>query len=166
MTYLLVLAALALLPIILIVVLKVNAAIAFLSLCLGSVLVTVASVDVTTFVAALTPQKTPVITQWVNLGLLTIPFGLSIIFTRRSVHGNKQLTNFLPAVASGLLYAILVIPLLSRALQQHLKSQTAWQQLSNLETTILIAGATFSLLFLLITHRGHRKAAEEKHSKH
>lgn len=165
MTYLIVLAILALLPVIAIVALRVNGAIAFMSLCVGSVLIAYTSPDVTAVVSSFNPRHTLEANQWVRLGLLIAPFLLTILFTRGSVHGGKRYTNVLPALASGLLFALLIIPLLSSGLQHHIESQHAWQQLSNAQTAVVLGGAAFSLVFLLFTHRT-RGGEDKKHGKH
>lgn len=163
MNYLLLLAALAILPALAVIVLKVNGAIAFMSLCLGSVLVTYTSSDVTSLLADAAPKHALATTQWSQVGLLVVPLILAIVFTRKSVTGSKQVTNVLPAVATGLLFVLLVIPLLAKSLQHHLTSQSLWHQLSALQTAIVLGGAAFSLLFLLISHRHHR--SNDKHAK-
>jgi hypothetical protein len=166
MTYLIVLGALALLPIVLIAALRANAAICFMGLCVGSVLVNYTSSDVTTFVTSFSPAKSVLDTnQWVQLALLTAPFLLTLFFTRKSVKGSKQLFNMLPAISAGLLFALLAIPLLAASLQRSIKDQPLYHQLSNLQTLIVFAGALLSLMFILSTHRALRKA-EGKHSKH
>jgi hypothetical protein len=165
MTYLVVLAALALLPVLAIVLLRVNGAIAFMSLCLGSVLVAYTSGDVTDIISSFSASKHTLTTnQWVQLGLLVVPFLLTILFTRGSVKGSKKLTNILPALASGLLFALLVVPLLSANVQRQIHHLSAWRQLSNLQTAVILGGALFSLIFLLFTHR--KKGGEEEGKKH
>jgi membrane protease YdiL (CAAX protease family) len=167
MTYLIILGALALVPLLAILLLRVNGAIAFMSLCVGSVLVSYTSPDVTSVVSSLNPRHTLQTNQWVQLGLLVIPFLLTILFTRGSVHGGKRFTNVLPALASGLLFALLITPLLSSGVQHQLEHQTAWRQLSNAQTAVVLGGAAFSLLFLLFTHRTRKPdEAGKKHGKH
>jgi zinc transporter ZupT len=169
MTYLIALAVLALLPVAAIVGLKVNGAIAFMSLCLGSVLVTYTSSDVDSVFTSFSSSKNTLATnQWVQLGLLVVPFLLTILFTRGSVKGSKKVTNVLPALASGLLFALLVVPLLSASLQHHIERQAVWHQLSNAQTGVILGGALFSLVFLLFTHRtrGHdEEGGKKKHGK-
>lgn len=166
MTYLIILAALALVPALAVIALSVNGAIAFMSLCLGSVLVSYTSSDVTSVVTSFAAKQHTLSTnQWVQLGLLVVPFVLAILFTRGSVHGAKRYTNVLPGLASGLLFALLVIPLLSSGLQHHIQTQSAWKDLSNAQTAVVLGGAAFSLLFILVTHRT-KKDDHKKHGKH
>ena len=165
MTYLVIFAALALVPALAIMLLRVNGAIAFMSLCLGSVLVTYTSDDVTGVLTSMsTNNKVLATTQWVQLALLVIPFLLTILFTRGSVKGAKGITNILPALATGLLCALLVVPLLNANIQRQIQDLSAWRQLSNAQTGVLLGGALFSLVFLLFTHR--RKHEEEGKKKH
>src|SRR6185369_6232625 len=104
--------------------------------------------------------------QWVKLGLLVVPFLLTILFTRGSVGGAKKVTNFLPALATGLLFALLVVPLLAANVQRQITHQAVWHQLDSLQTSVILAGAAFSLVFLLFTHRKKHGEDEKKHSKH
>jgi len=154
MTPLVVLAALALVPLLAILWLRVNGAIAFMSLCLGSVLVTYTSSDVDGVLTSMsTGSNRLTVNQWSQLALLVVPLLLTILFTRGSVKGHKKLTNVLPALAAGLLTALLVVPLLPSDLQHQLHDQTAWTQLNNAQTAVILGGAAFSLVFLLFTHR-------------
>jgi hypothetical protein len=168
MTYLIVLAALALVPVLLITLLRVNGAIAFMSLCLGSVLVTYTSSDVDTVFTSFQKHNALVTNQWVQLALLVLPFLLTILFTRASVKGAKQVTNVLPALATGLLVALLTVPLLPAELQRNIHSTEAWHQLSSLQTAVILGGAFFSLVFLLFTHRTrhNEEGKKKKHGKH
>lgn len=168
MTYLIVLAALALVPVLLVTLLRVNGAIAFMSLCLGSVLVTYTSADVDTVFTSFTNHNPLVTNQWVQLALLVVPFVLTILFTTGSVKGAKRFTNILPALATGLLFALLTVPLLPSSLQRDIHSTAAWHQLSNLQTAVILGGALFSLVFLLLTHRKKKddEDVKKKHGKH
>jgi uncharacterized membrane protein len=167
MTYLIVLAALAVVPTLAIVLLRVNGAIAFMSLCLGNVLIAYTASDVEGVVSSFTSRNPLSTSQWTQLGLLVVPFLLTVLFTRGSVKGSKKYSNALPALATGLLFALLVVPLLSANLQRKIHTLGVWNQLSNLQTTVILGGAVFSLIFLLFTHRTRKNPDEEKkHGKH
>jgi energy-coupling factor transporter transmembrane protein EcfT len=167
-TYLVILGALAAVPILAITAMRVNGAIAFMSLCLGSVLVTYTSDDVDTVLSSMINKDALSIDQWVQLGLLIVPFILALLFTRGSVKGGKSLTNILPAVASGLLCALLVVPLLGANIQRQIHDLSVWHQLSSAQTAVILGGALFSLMFLLFTHRGKKgdEEGKKKKSKH
>lgn len=165
--YLAVLAALVLLPVLVITILRVNGAIAFMSLCLGSVLVTYTSGDVTSVFGSFSASHNSLTTnQWVQLGLLVVPFLLTILFTRGSVKGGKKVTNVIPALATGLLFALLLVPLLPADTQHHIHHLQAWRQISDAQTGVILGGAFFSLVFLLITHRKKHDDEGKKKHKH
>ncbi len=161
MTYLIVLACLVLVPFVLIMILRSHGSIAFLSLCLGSVLATLVAPDMTAVVSAMTRGNALVTLQWSQIGLLTTPFLLAILFTKGAIRGGKLLLNGLNAIASGTLFALLLTPYLSPAWQAGIKQQGLWHQLDNLQTAILIMGAVISLLFLLMT-RSHQKIDKKR----
>ncbi len=158
-----ILSGLILLPLVLILVLRAHGAIAFMSLCLGSVLVAYAAPDMTDFLTEFASFSTLLTEQWTKLILLLVPLVLALIFTSKSVMGSKQLANFLPALATGLLLALLVIPLLPADLQRSVQEHDLWGTLTNLRTAVLLGGAFFSLMFLLMTSRPSK--SEEKHKK-
>jgi hypothetical protein len=161
MTYLVIFAALALVPALAVLLLRVNGAIAFMSLCLGSVLVTYTASDVTSVATSMSNSGSVLLTtQYVQLALLVGPFLLTILFTRGSVKGSKGVTNVLPALATGLLCALLVVPLLNANIQHQIHHLPEWHQLSNAQTGVILGGALFSLVFLLFTHRT-KKGDEE-----
>lgn len=164
MTYLVILAAMALVPALAILALRVNGAIAFMSVCLGSVLVAYTSSDVTGLLTSFSSSKSILMTnQYTQLALLVIPFLLTILFTRGSVKGAKNITNMLPALATGLILALLAVPLLNSNIQRQIHKLPMWHQLSNAQTGVILGGALFSLVFLLFTHR--RKKGEEEGKK-
>ena len=171
MTPLVILVALAAVPALVVLVLRVNGAIAFMSLCLGSVLVTYTSSDVDTVFTSFANKGVLATNQWVQLALLIVPLLLTILFTRRSVKkGAKSAINILPALATGLLCVLFVVPLLPSGLQHQLQDINAWRQLSDAQTGVILGGAAFSLVFLLFTHRkrkgGDEEEGKKKHGKH
>ena len=164
-TYLAVLAALVLVPVLVVMLLRVNGAIAFMSLCLGSVLVTYTSGDITSVFGSFSASHNQLTTnQWVQLALLVVPFLLTLWFTRGNVKGGKGVINVIPAAATGTLFALLLVPLLPADTQHHIHKLSAWHQLDNAQTAVILGGTFFSLVFLLITHR--KKHDEEGKKKH
>ena len=117
--------------------------------------------DVTDVILALDRGSSLATLQWVQAALVVAPFVLAVLFTRGTIRGGKQLLNGLNAFASGALLALLLKPYLSATWQTGIQNQVLWHQLTNLQTAILIMGATISLLFLLMT-RPHHKADKHK----
>lgn len=166
MIHLAILLGLVIVPILAILLLRVNGAIAFMSLCLGSVLVQYASGDMTDLIMSFSAQGMLNVSQWVKLSLLIAPLVLTVLFTHGSIRGGKRFTNILPALTTGMLTALLAVPLLPAAMQRNIHQLGAWTQLDNLQTSLVIAGAVFSLLFLLVTHRTKHTDDDKKKSKH
>ncbi len=166
MTASLILAALVFVPALVVLIFRANGAIAFMSLCVGSVLVTYVSGDVGTIATSLSASQGMLKTdQWVQLGLLIAPFLLTMLFVRGSVRGTKKITNFLPALAAGLLFALFVVPLLPANTQRQVHQLSLWHQLSNLQVAVLLGGTVLSLLFLLLTHHKQGAGEVKKHGK-
>jgi hypothetical protein len=105
MTYLVMLAALALLPVLAILFLRVNGAVAFMSLCLGSVLVTYVSGDVNDIVSSFAAKGSTSVQRqiqhqavWHQLDSLqtAVILGgaafslLFLLFTHRSSGGDEE----------------------------------------------------------------------------
>ena len=153
MTFTLILIAVALLPALLVLLFRAHGAIAFMSLCLGSVLATYVAGDVTDFMTGIMSLDALGSGEWVKLALLVLPLLLSLLFTTRTVRGHQQLINVLPALAAGLLLVLLVEPLLPANVQEQIETNVIWDTLNNLQTAVLLAGAFFSQFFLLITGR-------------
>lgn len=164
MVYQAVLISLVILPFLLITILKANGAVAFLSVCLGSVLATIVAPDATDVITAVTRGSELTTLQWVQVALLTVPLLVSVFFTRRSVRkGGKLVLNWVNALAASCLFAVLMVQYLPSGVQTELQHVMLWRQLNNLETTVLIVGSITSLLFFLLSrpHENHDK----KHGK-
>ena len=118
-------AAIVLVPIVLLMVLRINAALVFLSLCLGNVLVQFVARDADDFFSLLeSSNATGTIETTSNnvaLILLLTPVVLTTIFMIRTVHGHgRLLLNALPAAGVGLLGALLIVPLLPAGLSHNI----------------------------------------------
>jgi hypothetical protein len=138
-------------PVILIMVLRINAAQVFLSLCLGNVLVQFIGQDAGTLLAS-TTARTPGITSsqsFINIGLLLLPVILTMIIMIHSVRGKTKLAyNFLPALGVGLLLTLLAVPLMSASMTGSITDQALWRELQNLQTLILSTSTLLCLLFM------------------
>lgn len=168
MTPVIVLASIVLVPVILLMVLRINATLVFLSLCLGNVLVQFAAKDLTSLIslfAARVPKGIDAGNKNVALVLLLLPTLLTALFMIRTVRGRGKLAlNLLPAAGVGILAALLVIPLLPGGINHDVTSSSIWSQLQSADGTVVGAAATICLLVLWMQrpHGGH----EDKHSKH
>jgi hypothetical protein len=136
-------------PVIVFLVLRVNASLVFLSLCLGAVLVQYVASEANNFLQLMSTHVNAVSTMSVQLLLLLAPAAVTCVVTLFSVHGRmKNIVNFLPAVASSALFVLLAVPLLPPGLKHSMEAQQAWHYLSNADALVVSAGALVSLCFL------------------
>ena len=152
MTPLVILGALALGPVAILTLLRVNAAFIFLSLCLGDVLVQFVGHDAISVVNG----AHSVSSNYVQLGLLLVPVILTLIFMIRTVKGTWLVLNVLPAIGVGLLTTLLVVPLVSPGLHHNLVASSTWGDLSKAQDLIVSFSALLCLLFLW-KQRPHEK---------
>jgi len=151
----LILGGLLLAPVVLLVLLKANGGVAFLSLCLGNMLVTALGEDFSEVLASFSPNSYDLIHQWTKVVLLLIPFVITAFFTKGSVaSGAKLVFNVIVSVACGALLISLVMPLLPSDLQNSLKDEQLWHEVNNLYTGVIILGAVTSMAMLLKGHAG------------
>lgn len=159
--------AILLVPVILLMVLRINAALIFLSLCLGDVLVQFVGNDAGAILSSSSAHThgLPSSQSFVNLGLLLLPVVLTALIMIHSVRGGARLTfNLLPAIGVGLLGTLLAVPLLSAGTTGAITHLPLWHQIVNLQTLILGASTLLTLLFLWM-QRPHAPKGD-KHGKH
>ena len=150
-------------PVVVLVFLQINAALVFLSLCLGEVLASYTAKDAVSIFsgASVTAYTSNTIIQ---LGLLLAPALLTMLFMIKSVRGKKRIFNVLPAVGVGSLTALLVVPRLSPGLAQNIMGSSLWVSIQELQSGIVALSALICLLFLWLQRPKHH-SDEEKHGK-
>mgnify|MGYP000212142517 CR=1 FL=1 len=157
----LILAALITGPLIITFLLKSNAALGFLSLCAGSVLVTYANSDIKNGLQQIGAESLS--NSAVALGLLTIPLAVTLLLTRKSVaNKSKLLFHAIPAACAGGLLALSAVPFLSDTVQADFASSELWLNLQKAQTLIIGAGAITSLALVWL---GSLKRHGKKHHK-
>jgi hypothetical protein len=163
-----VLGAIVLVPIVILMLLRINAALVFLSLCLGNVLVQFIAPDansfLTLFSAHVVPKGADTGNNMIKLALLLFPVVLTAIFMIRTVRGRMRLfLNVLPAAGVGTLGALLVVPLLPAGLSHNLVHSSIWTHATRAQD--LIVGAS-ALVCLFVLWLQRPKTGSEKHEKH
>lgn len=156
-----VLIGLVVIPIILLFFLRVNAAFVFLSLCLGNVLVQFAGSDAVS-IAAGASTRALATASTIKLALLVAPAVLTIIFMMGTVRGNKKYINLLPAAVTGLLVALLAVPLLAPGLSANVQALSSWQSVQQMQSGVVAASTLVCLVFLWLSRPKH----EGKGKKH
>jgi len=152
--------ALIALPILFLMAMRINAALVFLSLCLGDVLIQFASNDAS---STLTAMGIHLGAQTVKLFLIAVPTVLTTIFMIRTVRmGSRLLINVFPAAGVGFLGALLIVPLLPPGTTHNVTSSSLWSQVQAAQVLIV---SVSTLMCLLVLWLQRPKAGEGKHSK-
>jgi hypothetical protein len=152
------------LPILLFLILRVNAAMVFLSVCLGAVLVDLVWGDANLIVGSFSPTTNSLSQTTVELLLLLVPAVTTTVIMALSVHGRLRVfLNLFPAAASSMLIVLLAVPMLPRGLAFALMTQPTWTMLSNAEALVIGLGALVSLFFLWTQRRNFRHHDKRKH---
>jgi hypothetical protein len=157
-----ILIALVAAPAVVLFLLRINAALVFLSLCLGDVLVRFVGSDAVSVVAgAGTSAHTS--SSTIRLILLLAPAVLTMLFMIKTVRSSMRLVNILPAVGTGFLLALLAVPQLSPSLSHQITGSNLWGQFQSMQAAIVAAGTLICLLFLWMQRP---KNHDDKHGKH
>ncbi len=148
-------------PALLFMVLRVNAALAFLSACLGAVLLHYVGNDAVDFANMFLP--------WLNgnnlkLALILLPVVLTTIFMAKTIRGGRLILNLFPAIGTGLLLSLMIVPLLPADFSQQVQDSMSWAKIEQLQSLVVGVSALVCLFFLW-TQR-HKHAPHDKRPKH
>ena len=150
------------LPILIILLLRSEAAIVFFSLCAGTVLLQFVGDNAVLAADAMIPGGDPEMAT--RLVLLLAPYVLSIYLLRKSVPSTKLFYNILPAIGTGLSGVLLVAPHLPYGAVQALTDGPFWSGLDTSQDLIVGGTMLVSLLSLWLMHRkAHEKGHKKKH---
>ena len=158
MSAMLMLALVAAAPVALTLFMRSNAAIVFFALCTGSVLERYASSSATLVANSVTTQSNT--SSFVHIGLLVLPALITLVLLRKSISAAKTPLNVLPAVALGLVTALLVTPLLPGGVKANILNTEVWKQLNNYGDFIIAIGTGVALVVLALTYKipkAHKK---------
>jgi hypothetical protein len=162
------LACLIILPIALVVALRINATLVFLSLCLGDVLAQFVVNDANSLTGLLSSAHihttiSPTSNTW-RLVLLLLPIVITAVIMVHTIKGNSRIIfNILPAAGIGLVGALLVVPLLPPSAAQDIVNTTLWGQITRIQD-VIVGGSAVACLFVLWFQRP--KSGGSKHGKH
>lgn len=163
-----ILGAIIAVPVLILMLLRVNATLVFLSLCLGNVLTQFVAPDANDFVNTFSsniPQNVDTGSNTIKIILLLLPVVLTAIFMIKTVRGHgKLLLNVLPAVGVGLLGGLLIVPLLPGGVSHDIVHSPLWSQVQ--KTQDLIVGMTALVCLLVLWLQRPKTGAEGKHGKH
>jgi len=146
-----ILIALLVIPVLLLLFLRVNASIVFMSLCLGAVLVQFVGPDAATISSSFAARGSgaPSSQSMVNLVLQLLPVVLTTLFMIHSVYGKaRNMFNLFPAIGVSALLTLLTVPLLNYGLTSQITHSALWNELENAQTLIISATTLLTLLSL------------------
>lgn len=155
------LAALAFVPVLLALFLRVSAVFIFLSLVAGNLLVTYVGDDAGLSLGMFVKGANADFLA--NLGLLLLPVVLSLLFLRRTLPKSKFLLHLPALIASGLSLAVLALPLFDSNAQEQIFANQYGMMIR--ENQDIIIGAT-ALMVLFIMWMTYRHKGDKKHKKH
>lgn len=161
-------AGIILVPLVLMTVLRVNAAVVFMSLCLGGVLVQFAGNDASQFVNLFHGNQS-VSKDTAALALIVLPAAFTMFVMVKTVHGHFRLIlNILPAASVGVLALLLAQPYLAPGLRHALTETKEWHNVRQLQGLFISVSAVISLLFLWLQRPSQHGRHEEgkKHGHH
>jgi hypothetical protein len=150
--------------------LRINAALVFLSLCLGNVLVQFVAPDADSFMALFSAKVPPSIdtsSNTIKLLLLLLPVVLTAVFMIRTVRGGGRLAlNLLPALGVGLLGSLLLVPLLPPGLSHNILTSDLWKEIQQAQNLIVGMSAVVCLFVLWLQRPKTGHEGKHKHGKH
>lgn len=153
-------------PLVLLTVLRINAAMVFMSLCLGYVLVQFVAKDTDSLINFVAPDANSVSASTLRLVMLFLPVVLTCILMLFSVKGRTRVVlNVLPAAGVSVLALLLAVPLLTPGLHHAIESQTLWWNIAKAQAAIVGASAFVSLVFLWSQRRHWQSGENDKHHR-
>lgn len=144
-------------PLVITYFLKSNAALGFLSLCVGFVLSTSVIGDLKHL---LSETNLSVSDQTLGLALVLLPLIITLLITRTHTHGKGLglIAQLICALCAGGLLALSLGPLLTDSSQFNISSSSLWKDLSKAQAGIIGAGSLLSLLAIWSHNfRNHKK---------
>jgi hypothetical protein len=154
--------AIAGLPILLGLFLRVNAALLFLSVAAGALLQR-AMGDSTELAMATFLRDAPV-SYIADIGLLVLPVVLTILFLRKSAKKSQVLLQLLPLVTVGLAFAALLLPLLPPHTQSEIYGLSFGSVVKQSQDLIIAVAVVLNLLLAFRVFR-HEESPKGKHHK-
>lgn len=150
---------------------RINAAIVFLSLCLGEVLTQFVSPDahsLLTLFSAHVPSGADTSNLPIKIILLLLPPVLTALFMIGTIkHGPSHYLNLLPAIGTGLLIALLLPPLLPSDLSGSIINSSLWSQLkANQASVVGISGLVCLILLWLQRPKSRHVLLRGRPGKH
>ena len=163
MNPLLLLGSIFLVPILLVLVLRANAALVFLSLCAGNVLQLFVGDDTQTIIQGLFNNYSVDIGLYIRLVLLFVPPFLTILFLKSGVRGAKNFINIVPATTVGIASVFLAVPLLPGSLKSDIYGTSVWSEIAGFQAILIGLSVSICLIIVLTGKKVQHRKASKKH---
>lgn len=152
-------------PVAVLTVLRINAAMVFMSLCLGYVLVQFVAKDTDSLINFVAPDANSVSASTLRLIMLFLPVVLTSVLMIFSIHGRIRVAlNALPAAGVSVLGLLLAVPLMTPGLHHAIEAQALWWNIAKAQALIVGSSAFISLIFLW-TQRRHLQGDHDRHHR-
>jgi hypothetical protein len=152
-------------PLVILTILRINAVMVFLGLCLGEVMLKYVGGDANSVLHFLLPHASGnVSSSTLDLTLLLGPAAATAFFMVFSVKGKiRTLINILPAAGASLLGVLLAVPALAPGLRFAIEGQSLWQTMLRAQDLIVGVSALMSLVYLWTQRPHHREKEGKRH---
>ncbi len=165
MNPLIVMSALAIVPLLLILVTRANASVIFLSVCAGSLISKYLSDDIMQLFVSFVPSANDTLQAIMHIVIFLIVPLLTIVFMRGGMPGSKALVNLVPAVATSLVIMLLTVPLLPENALFDVTALSAWSVAERYQSFIVGVAAFTSMVLLWTTQHPSRARKRGRHKK-
>lgn len=162
MNQLIEIAGIVLAPVVLFSVLRIDATLVFLSLCMGDVLYKFIGNDLSSFVNAFYPRSNSVGSSTIEIGLILLPAVLTAVVMIKSVKVTRIILNVLPSLCTGLLALLIIEPLMSAGTKGAIERTNFWQHLIQAQTLVVGLSGIVIIVLLWAQHR-QRHGKAHKH---
>jgi hypothetical protein len=148
-------------PLVVLTILRINAVMVFLGLCLGAVMLQYVGSDASSVLSFLLPHASGTVSKsTLDLILLLGPAVATAFFMVFSVKGKiRMFINILPAAGASFLGVLLAVPALAPGLRYAIERQSLWGNLQRAQDLIIGVSTLMSLVYLW-TQRPHHKKEE------
>lgn len=164
MESLIILAAIAGVPVLLALFLRVSSVFFFVSIAAGSLLVTYVGDDAALAIGMFVRgQNTNQIAQ---LGLLLLPVVLSLIFLKKTMPKSKLLLHLPVLAAGGVALAALALPYLDSNAQEKIFANQYGNLLRESQDVAVAVAAVSALLLMWLSYKQKEDKKHKKHKKH
>jgi hypothetical protein len=142
---------------------KTNAGLVFLALCAGNTLLQFADKNLSYINTKL--QSNNVTSRFIvshsllRIIIILLPVVIVLVFSKHYKGKGRWIMQFLPAIATGILGCLIIIPLLSGSAQNSIASNPVWSMIQKYQIPVVAAGLLISIVD--VVHNSH-----QSHSKH